>query len=125
MDFFPTMLELAGLPLTPDRHADGRSIVSLLQGKSEFPERTLYWHYPHYHGSTWAPGASVRDGDWKLIEFYHYGNFELYNLREDPGETTDLSQRNVAKAKELRAKLMKWQAKMGARMPVRIPVSSN
>lgn len=119
MDFFPTLLELAGLPLLPDRHVDGISLLPLLQGKN-LPERTFYWHYPHYHGSTWKPGASIRDGDWKLIEFYHYGKVELYNLKDDPGEQKDLSQTQPEKTQELRNKLAAWQNELKAKMPVPI-----
>ena len=120
MDFFPTMLDLAGLPLQPKLHVDGRSLLSQLKG-NDSGQRTLHWHYPHYHGSSWKPGASIRDGDWKLIEFYHYNNFELYNLAKDPGERTDLARRNPRKAAELRAKLSAWQKQMKAKMPVPNP----
>jgi len=116
-DFFPTILELAGLDSMPKLHADGVSLVPLLSGKGELPARSLYWHYPHYHGSTWKPGASIRDGDWKLIEFYHYDKIELYHLAQDPGEQNDLSQSHPEKAKELLAKLHQWQKEMKARMP--------
>ena len=123
MDFFPTMLELAGLPAQPQLHNDGVSLVSLLKGNKSLPsgaggkDRALYWHYPHYHGSTWKPGASIRDGDWKLIEFYHYETVELYNLAKDPGEQNNLSKSHQAKTKELLAKLRAWQKKMKAKMP--------
>ncbi len=116
-DFFPTMLELAGLPLQPKLHADGQSIVALLDGEGEQPERALYWHYPHYHGSTWTPGASIREGDWKLIEFYEYDEIELYNLAKDPGEQNDLSESHPAKTAQLREKLHAWQKEMNAKMP--------
>jgi arylsulfatase A-like enzyme len=119
MDFVPTILELAGLPLLPDRHADGTSLLPLLKGE-ELPERTFYWHYPHYHGSTWKPGASLRDGDWKLIEFYHDGKAELYHLKDDPGEQNDLSQAQTKKTQELRNKLAAWQKELKAKMPVPI-----
>ena len=120
MDFFPTMLDLAGLPLQPKLHVDGRSLLSQLKG-NDTGQRTFHWHYPHYHGSSWKPGASIRDGDWKLIEFYHYNNFELYNLAKDPGERTDLAKRNPRKAAELSAKLSAWQKRMKAKMPVLNP----
>ena len=120
MDFFPTMLDLAGLPLQPKLHVDGRSLLSQLKG-NDSGQRTLHWHYPHYHGSSWKPGASIRDGDWKLIEFYHYKNFELYNLAKDPGERTNLAKRNPSKAAELRAKLSTWQKQMKAKMPMPNP----
>lgn len=120
MDFFPTMLELGGLDLQPELHMDGQSILPLLRGEtsSSLRDRAFYWHYPHYHGSSWAPGASIRDGDWKLINFYHYDNVELYNLRTDPGEQNDLSEKEAAKKTELLNKLQAWQRKMNARMPV-------
>ena len=71
MDFFPTMLDLAGLPLQPQLHVASHRLLPHLKG-DDSGQRTFYWHYPHYHGSTWKPGASIREGDWKLIEFYHY-----------------------------------------------------
>ena len=116
MDFFPTMLELAGLPSMPDRHVDGKSLVPVLKGDS-IPQRDLYWHYPHYHGSNWRPGASIRSGDWKLIEFYESDEVELFNLKGDLGEHKDLSKTNPEKTQELRAKLRTWQKSMNATMP--------
>ena len=121
MDFVPTLLELAGLPARPQLHTDGRSIVSLLKGERPRESRTFYWHYPHYHGSSWKPGAAIRDGDWKLIEFYHDEKVELYNLAQDIGERNELSAQNPGKARELRAKLADWQKTMKAKMPVRDP----
>jgi len=116
-DFFPTMLELAGLPLMPDRHADGVSLVPLLKGKKLDTKRPLAWHYPHYHGSSWTPGAAIRVGDYKLIEFYHYDKVELYNLADDIGETNDLSEKQPAKTRELLDALHAWQESLGAQMP--------
>jgi arylsulfatase A-like enzyme len=120
MDFFPTMLDLAGLPVQPKLHADGQSLLSQLRG-NDAGSRTLYWHYPHYHGSSWKPGASIRDGDWKLIEFYHHDKVELYNLANDIGEQKDLATRQPKKTSELRAKLRAWQKTMKAKMPVPNP----
>ena len=81
-------------------------------------ETELFWHYPHYHGSAWKPGAAIRVGDWKLIEFYHYGTVELYNLAEDLGEQNDLSETNPTKRDELLGQLHDWQESMQAKMPV-------
>ena len=119
MDFFPTMLELAELPAMPERHLDGVSVVPLLKGE-KLLSRDFYWHYPHYHGSNWKPGAAIRAGDWKLIEFYHWEKFELYDLASDPGEQSDLSRAHPRKAVELRERLDRWQKSMGARMPVAV-----
>jgi arylsulfatase A-like enzyme len=115
-DLAPTMLELAELPARPELHLDGVSLAPLLRGE-ETARRTFYWHYPHYHGSSWKPGAAVRDGDWKLIEFYHYDQVEIYNLADDPGERNNLVATHPDRVAELREKLRRWQEQMGARMP--------
>jgi arylsulfatase A-like enzyme len=124
MDFFPTMLELARLPLQPKLHADGRSLLPELEGKKGKP-RPLYWHYPHYHGSTWKPGASIREGDWKLIKFYDQEKVELYNLKKDPSEKKDLAKKNSAKSKELENRLLAWQKQMKAKLPKSNPNYKN
>ena len=125
MDFFPTMLALAGLPAREDLHQDGRNLVPTLRGEEKSGEsRTLYWHYPHYHGSTWTPGAAIRDGDWKLIEFYHWDDAELYNLKNDPGEQMELSEQHPAIKEALREKLRSWQEHQRAKMPEPIAESS-
>ncbi|MFO7903350.1 MAG: sulfatase [Pirellulaceae bacterium] len=117
MDFFPTILELAGMPLRPERHVDGTSLLPLLRGQAPDQSRKLAWHYPHYHGSTWAPGAAIRHGEWKLIEFYEYDEVELYNIEADPGETRDLSGELPERTAELRKELRQWQQSMDAKMP--------
>jgi len=118
-DIYPTLLSLAGLPLRPEQHMDGQSFVGLMNGKvKDSAARTLYWHGPHYHGSMWTPGAAIRKGDWKLIQFYHFDKLELYNLREDLGESTDLSAAHPETAQTLLAELLKWQERLGASIPV-------
>lgn len=120
-DFYPTMLELAGLPLRPEQHVDGVSLTPLLEGDGSLEREAIYWHYPHYHGSTWAPGAAVRARDWKLIEFYEEETAELYNLADDIGEQNNLFPQMPDKAEELRAMLRDWQQSAGAKMPVPNP----
>jgi arylsulfatase A-like enzyme len=121
MDFFPTLLEIAGLPQRPDLHVDGESLLPILRGQQTAQTDPIIWHYPHYHGSTWTPGAAIRDGDWKLIEFYEFDEVELYNLQDDLGESNDLSKTHPQKMAELRGKLRDWQTRMGAKMPVANP----
>ncbi len=117
MDFYPTLLELAGLPALPEQNLDGKSLARYLREGKE-PERdALFWHYPHYHGSAWTPGAAIRAGDWKLIEFYETEKVELYNLKADLGEKNDLSAVNPGKTAELLEMLHKWQKETGALMP--------
>ena len=86
------MLELVGLEPRPDLHNDGVSLVPLLNGGS-IADRSLYWHYPRCHATQWMPGASIRDGDWKLIVHDHWNDVDLFNLAQDPSELNDLSER--------------------------------
>ena len=79
MDFFPTILDLASIQKMPRVHRDGISLMEAIKGR-HLNRDTLYWHYPHYHGSTWTPGSAIRSGDWKAIQFYHHEKAELYNL---------------------------------------------
>ncbi|MCX7817911.1 MAG: sulfatase [Kiritimatiellae bacterium] len=117
MDLAPTLLELAGVPPRPDLHLDGISLVPVLRGPAPATPRQLVWHYPHYHGSGWTPGAAIRLGDWKLIEFYEEDRAELYNLRDDPGERRDRAAEEPGRVAELRRRLADWQRQTGARMP--------
>ena len=77
----------------------------------------MYWHYPHYGNQGNAPTAAVREGDWKLIEWYEDGKLELFNLKEDISEKNDLSKKYPDKVKTLSTKLTKWRKETGARMP--------
>ena len=121
MDFYPTILEYAGLDLLPNLHQDGVSLVPQLQAPDQTQSRTLVWHFPHYHGSTWAPGSAIRDGDWKLVEFYETGQLELYNLADDLSEQHDLAKSNPQKAEQLKAKMHETLDGMGALYPARNP----
>ncbi len=119
-DYYPTILDLAGLPPMPEQHIDGISLTSVFEGKE--PERDiLFWHYPHYHSSGWTPGAAIRKGQWKLIEFYENDTYELYNLEEDIGETLDLSKQYPEIANELHTLLAKFQKESGALFPANNP----
>jgi arylsulfatase A-like enzyme len=115
MDVFPTVLELAGLPLQPARHVDGQSLVPLLRGEDALDRDALYWHFPHYHGSMWTPGGAIRAGDWKLVELDEYGEVELYNLRDDLGERNELSAQHPETRDRLLAALHAWQEELGAK----------
>jgi arylsulfatase A-like enzyme len=121
MDVYPTILDLLGLPALPKQHCDGVSLASALEDPSTHIDReAIFWHYPHYHGSNWRPGAAVRAGDYKLIEFYETDDVEVYNLAEDLGETNDLSRQMPKKTAELLKTLRAFQKDTGAKMPRRI-----
>ncbi len=115
MDFYPTFLEVAGLPARKDEHLDGVSIWPLLKDvSSELKREKLYWHYPHYHRT--KPYGAIRDGDWKLIEFFEDGELELFNLKADPFEKNNLAGENPERAAMLLKDLKKWRRSVGAQM---------
>jgi arylsulfatase A-like enzyme len=118
-DFYPTLLRMAGLGLQPKQHLDGVSLAALLQGREAPTRTTLYWHYPHYSNQGGPPSGAMRQGDWKLIEFYEDGRLELYNLKDDPGERTNLAARMPERTRELREVLQRWRESVGAQMPQR------
>ena len=118
MDIFPTLLSLAGVK--HDKN-DGENLIPVLKEDKQIPRDELFWHYPHYHGSAWKPGSALRKGDWKLVIHYEDNRTELFNLGEDPGETTDLTDKFPEKTEELKKLLNEKLAETGAKFPNRIP----
>jgi arylsulfatase A-like enzyme len=116
MDFYPTLLELAGLKCPSEQPLDGVSLAPLLRGES-IAERNLYWHYPHYGNQGGEPSSIIRSGVWKLIHYWEDGRDELYHLDADVMEQNDLAQQRPDVATSLRAKLDAWLAETGALLP--------
>jgi arylsulfatase A len=121
IDAYPTILEITGVADAEDHHSDGISIVPLLTQQKVFAKRAIYWHYPHYHPGGATPYSAVRDGDWKLIEFFEDNHVELYNLKEDPEESQDLAGRIPEKAESLRTQLHRWREEVKAQLPTPNP----
>lgn len=113
-DYFPTILETAGLPLQPAVHVDGRSFLSTLITGRPGPARPLFWHYPHYGNQGGAPGAAILDGQWKLIEWFDDERLELFDLQGDPSETRNLAETEPARVRTLLQQLRDWQQQVGA-----------
>lgn len=121
IDFYPTFLELArATPPPPAQPLDGVSLMPVLRSVSvNFGRDTLYWHLPHYHHST--PASAMRQGNWKLIEFFEDGKLELYNLAEDLGEANDLAAKFPDRTKSMHAALKAWRKEVQAQLPQRNP----
>jgi arylsulfatase A-like enzyme len=120
-DFYPTLLQLAGLALFPEQHKDGISLVPLLEGRKLERNAPLFWHYPHFGNQGGAPYGAIRDGDWKLIEWFEDGSLVLYNVAHDPGEKQDLSREEPGKLRDLHAKMIAWRKEVNAVMPTPNP----
>ncbi|MCY2991528.1 MAG: sulfatase [Planctomycetota bacterium] len=119
-DFYPTILQLAGLPLAPQQHMDGASLVPLLKG-GEFAPRPLFWHYPHYGNQGGEPSSIIQKGDWKLIYYWEDNRHELYYLPDDIGEQRDLAPQEAARSAQLWAELQAWLKETGAKIPQPYP----
>ncbi|MEY2880007.1 MAG: Arylsulfatase, partial [Verrucomicrobiota bacterium] len=119
VDYFPTLLEAA--TGAPARGIDGESIVAALKGAPRLARDTLYWHYPHYHPGSATPYSALREGDWKLLHFFEDDHVELYNLKTDLSEKTDLAASDPQRATALRAKLDAWRTSIGAQLPTKNP----
>ena len=120
IDFVPTILELAGLPNA--KHAiDGASFAKLLTKNEPLARKELFWHYPHYHPGGATPYGAIRDGDWRLVEFYEDDRVELYNLRDDVGEQKNLAAQEPSRTAAMRERLHAWRNEVGAQMPTPNP----
>jgi len=115
-DFYPTLLDLAGLDQRPDQHIDGVSLLPLLKGES-IDERPLIWHYPHYGNQGGEPSSIIRKGEWKLIHYYEDGREELYNLRTDLEELANLAVDRPDLVNQLSEELFAFLNEAGARYP--------
>ena len=117
MDFYPTILDFTGIMAMEKQHPDGISLKPFLEGKTEKTHSIMVWDFPHYHGSLWRPGSAIRVGDWKLLKFYEENKLELYNLKNDMGEETDLSVKHPLIVKKLSNKMDEMLIEMNGKLP--------
>jgi arylsulfatase A-like enzyme len=122
IDLYPTLLDLAGVPL-PEKHiVDGLSFAPVLLDGKEFSRDTSFSWFP-YH----SPGISIRKGDWKLIRRfaekpeYYEGMVELYHLKNDLAETKNLAKEMPEKVAELGKLLDEHFEQTGGLYPVPNP----
>lgn len=133
IDFFPTFLEAAGLPVPEGKVLDGESLMPLLTQSSSIPERTLFWHFPIYlqkyagigddsHDPMFRtrPGSVLRKGKWKLHEYFEDGRLELYDLDRDVGERSNVAATHPEVAKQLHAELKAWRKATNAAVPTEL-----
>lgn len=120
IDWYSTLLELAGVPVPQEQAVDGVSLVPVLKGGS-IKDRPLFWHYPHYGNQGGEPSSIIMEGDWKLIYYHEDKHYELYNIAEDIGEQKDLFAAQTQRATAMRARLQKWLDSTNAKFPVEDP----
>ena len=120
-DFYPSILEMAGIREELPRTVDGRSFVPLLKGTGNPSRgRALIWNFPNIWGNE-GPGinlnCAIRKGDWKLVYYYESGRKELFNIPDDIGETENLAERYPVKVRRLSRKLGRYLRMVGADRP--------
>lgn len=132
VDVYPTLLDLARATPHPGYTLDGVSFAAVLRDPSAPPpRRPIFWHFPGYlesyvHDRGWRTGpvGAIHSGDFKLLEFFETDTVELYNLRDDLGESRNLATQAPAKVQELRAQLAAWRIQVAAAMPTLKTVSA-
>lgn len=130
IDFFPTFLEAADIPVPEGKVLDGVSLMPLLTESGHFPERALFWHFPIYlqayagkaddsHDPLFRtrPGSALRKGKWKFHEYFEEGDLELYDLNHDPGERHNVARLYPEKTAELHAEIKHWRETLQAPVP--------
>ncbi len=113
-DIFPTLLDIEGESTSS---GDGQSLLPLLKdpknSAKQYSRDTFFWHYPFYvsvglkKGVMTAPRSAIRKGDWKLILNWD-GGLELYNIRKDISEASELSAKEPERTQTLFKELVGW-----------------
>jgi len=127
LDFYPTILEVAGIAKPEFKNLDGQSILPVLTKNETMEERPLFWHFPIYleNGNKETqdllfrtrPGSAVRLGDWKLIQYFENNDIELYNLKDDLGEKNNLAASKPEKVQKMLDLLNEWREQTNAPVP--------
>jgi len=128
IDFYPTILQMTGVPKPKGHILDGESIVPLLKGGNSLKREAIFWHFPAYLEANYGwkgiwrttPAGAVRQGHWKLIEYFEDGTLELYNLKDDIGEQNNLAQETPKKTKQLHKLLKNWRKSIKAPVPTEL-----
>ncbi len=117
-DFYPTILELAGVEPKSEQSADGVSLAPLFANPAtDLGRAAIFFHYPHRNSQGGARSGAIRMGAFKLIEFFDDEHLELYDLENDVGESSDLSSAQPETAKRLHRMLISWRDSVNAWMP--------
>lgn len=122
IDFLPTICNISNIKPSENQLIDGIDFSDVLFQESEPDRNTLYWHFPHYWwGDKVQPYSIIREGDYKLIKRYETDSFELFDLKNDIGETKNLTEVMPDKVNALNEKLETWLIEMNAKMPIENP----
>ncbi|MBS2211788.1 sulfatase [Carboxylicivirga mesophila] len=130
LDFYPTFMAIAGVKPDTKQILDGESLVKLITKDKDLKRKALFFHFPIYLQAInpetdqardpyfrTTPGSVVIKGDWKLHVYYEDNERELYNLKDDPGESTNLVNTYPEVAEALNKQLVDWLNETDAPVP--------
>ena len=117
IDLLPTVRDACVLESDKSIATDGVSLLPLLKQSGTIAREALFWHYPHYANQGGKPGAVIRSGEWKLVEFYEEGRRELFHVAKDVSESNNLAEQQPDRVRDLAEKLEAWRKSVGALMP--------
>jgi hypothetical protein len=133
VDIYPTVAALTGVTPDPKQKLDGINLADVLHNRQlaeaatevQRKNRPYFNYFPH-GGPSKPPGVTVRQGDWKLIRWYLIGPeqpelIELYDLKNDIGETTNVAAANPDRVRELSALIDGFLRDTGALAPTPNP----
>jgi len=109
IDFYPTICKLMKVQPKDTSYIDGEDLSDHLFNGTPMKERTLFWNFPVYNKPSSperSPRSAIRRGDWKLIHRYEDQQFELYHLKNDIGESTNLANSHPKEFNRMRRELM-------------------
>jgi arylsulfatase A-like enzyme len=119
-DFYPTIAEAIGAKMPKNQALDGQSLIPILKGGNQ-KSRTIFWHYPHYGNQGGGPATTMMEGDWKLIHWYDDDRWELFNIKNDISEKTDLYNQEKERVAKMRKKLKQWLSQNNVKYPTPNP----
>ncbi|MFD2727640.1 sulfatase [Hyunsoonleella rubra] len=116
-DLYPTLLDLANLPLKQEQHLDGVSLKPLIEGKQAEINRPLFWHYSHYGNQGGEPSSIIQKEGWKLIHYWEDGREELFKLPSEENDNQNVVAQHPEIAKNLSNQLLTWLKEVNAQYP--------
>jgi len=122
LDFFPTICRVMGLKVEDEAKVDGNDLSDLFFKLKSMEERNLFWTFPNYVKTgevDKSPRSVIRRGNWKLHHLYENNTYELYNLREDLGESRDLVKIFPKEFERMRKELERCYTRFGAARSLR------
>ncbi|MCI0379969.1 MAG: hypothetical protein L0215_20500, partial [Gemmataceae bacterium] len=108
-DFFTTLCTITKAPIPNDRPIDGVNIVPAFEGKPVVRKTPMYWRY---HDAPEPMKIAMREGDWTILSNVELTKFEIYNMKTDPQQKTELSAKEPARLQQLQATLRRLNAEI-------------